>query len=118
MANVLNPEPESITLNSQLETPTIDPATELEQPLHESTSNFENTEALVSSATPMPQPSMQQNLKRQKLALQKPILLPHRRLTNQPSTHTILLMIFPRLLKPLSANRPPKRPLSKPTATR
>jgi len=50
MANVLNPEPESITLNSQLETPTIDPATELEQPLHESTSNFENTEALVSSA--------------------------------------------------------------------
>jgi small subunit ribosomal protein S1 len=50
MANVLNPEPESITLNSQLETPTLDPATELEQPLHESTSNFENTEALVSSA--------------------------------------------------------------------
>jgi small subunit ribosomal protein S1 len=50
MANVLNPEPESITLNSQLETPTLDPATELEQPLHESTSNFENTEALVPSA--------------------------------------------------------------------
>jgi small subunit ribosomal protein S1 len=50
MANVLNPEPESITLNTQLETPTLDPATELEQPLHESTSNPENTEALVSSA--------------------------------------------------------------------
>jgi len=48
MANVLNPEPESITLNSQLETPTLDPATELEQPLHESTSNPETTEALVS----------------------------------------------------------------------
>jgi small subunit ribosomal protein S1 len=50
MANVLNPEPESITLNTELETPTLDPATELEQPLHESTSNPENTEALVSSA--------------------------------------------------------------------
>ena len=50
MANVLNPEPESITLNTELETPTLDPATELEQPLHESTSNPENTEALVSPA--------------------------------------------------------------------
>ena len=39
MANVLNPEPESITLNTELETPTLEPATELEQPLHESTSN-------------------------------------------------------------------------------
>ncbi len=50
MANVLNPEPESITLNTELETPTLDPATELEQPLHESTSNTEAVEALVSSA--------------------------------------------------------------------
>jgi small subunit ribosomal protein S1 len=50
MANVLNPEPESITLNTELETPTLDPATELEQPLHESTSNTETVEALVSSA--------------------------------------------------------------------
>ncbi|MGB6192734.1 MAG: S1 RNA-binding domain-containing protein, partial [Terracidiphilus sp.] len=45
MANVLNPEPESITLNTQFETPTLDPATEQEQPLHESTSNPETAEA-------------------------------------------------------------------------
>jgi small subunit ribosomal protein S1 len=50
MANVLNPETESITLNTELETPTLDPATELEQPLHESTSNTETVEALVSSS--------------------------------------------------------------------
>ena len=31
MANVLNPETESITLNTELETPTLEPATELEQ---------------------------------------------------------------------------------------
>ncbi|MGD1107131.1 MAG: 30S ribosomal protein S1 [Terracidiphilus sp.] len=49
MANVLNPETESITLNTELETPTLDPATELEplpsidQPSRESTSNPENT---------------------------------------------------------------------------
>jgi small subunit ribosomal protein S1 len=49
MANVLNPETESITLNTQLETPTLDPVTELEQPLHESTSNPETTEAHVPS---------------------------------------------------------------------
>ena len=43
MANVLNPETESITLNTELETPTLDPATELEaavvrihvQPFHD-----------------------------------------------------------------------------------
>jgi small subunit ribosomal protein S1 len=41
MANVLNPEPESITLNSTLEPTTLEPATELEQPSSESTSNPE-----------------------------------------------------------------------------
>ena len=47
MANVLNPETESITLNTELETPTLEPATELEQlasidqPSRESTSNPE-----------------------------------------------------------------------------
>jgi small subunit ribosomal protein S1 len=46
MANVVNPETESITLNTELETPTLDPATELEQPSYESTSNPE-TEAVV-----------------------------------------------------------------------
>ena len=52
MANVLNPETESITLNTELETPTLDPATELEQqPSFESTSNLstssiDNTEAV------------------------------------------------------------------------
>jgi small subunit ribosomal protein S1 len=47
MANVLNPEPESITLNTELETPTLDPATELEQPSYESTSNTETPEVVV-----------------------------------------------------------------------
>jgi len=47
MANVVNPETESITLNTTLETSTLDPATELEQlpridqPSRESTSNPE-----------------------------------------------------------------------------
>jgi small subunit ribosomal protein S1 len=50
MANVLNPEPESITLNTELETPTFEPATELEslpradQSSRESTSNTETAE--------------------------------------------------------------------------
>jgi small subunit ribosomal protein S1 len=47
MANVLNPEPESITLNTEMETPTLEPATELEQPLYESTSNTETAEAVT-----------------------------------------------------------------------
>jgi small subunit ribosomal protein S1 len=45
MPNVLNPEPESITLNTELETPTLDPATELEASLSESTSNPETADA-------------------------------------------------------------------------
>ena len=44
MPNVLNPEPESITLNAELEIPTLEPATELEQPPFESTSNSETAE--------------------------------------------------------------------------
>src|SRR5579863_4609792 len=44
MPNVLNPEPESITLNTELETPTLDPAMELDAPLSESTSNPETAE--------------------------------------------------------------------------
>ena len=47
MANVLNPEPESITLNTEMETPTLDPATELEQPSFESTSNPETAEVVA-----------------------------------------------------------------------
>jgi small subunit ribosomal protein S1 len=47
MANVLNPEPESITLNTELETLTLEPATELEQPLRESTSAPETAETFV-----------------------------------------------------------------------
>jgi small subunit ribosomal protein S1 len=53
MANVLNPEPESITLNTEMETPTLDPATELEshpridQPSRESTSNTKTAEAVA-----------------------------------------------------------------------
>ncbi len=50
MANVVNPEPESITLNTELEVPTLEPATEQEQPLPESTSNLETAEAVEISA--------------------------------------------------------------------
>jgi small subunit ribosomal protein S1 len=51
MANVLNPETESTTLNTELEIPTLEPATELEQPLPESTSNPEPSATL--EATPL-----------------------------------------------------------------
>jgi len=53
MANVLNPEPESITLNTELETPTLEPATELDsltridQPSRESTSNTVTAESVA-----------------------------------------------------------------------
>jgi len=47
MANVLNPETESTTLNTELETPTLDPATEHEQPSFESTSNPETAEVVT-----------------------------------------------------------------------
>ena len=50
MANVLNPETESITLNTEMETSTLEPATELEQPSSESTSNTETTEVAVTNA--------------------------------------------------------------------
>jgi len=43
MANVLNPETESITLNTELETPTFEPTTEIEQPPYESTTNPETS---------------------------------------------------------------------------
>jgi small subunit ribosomal protein S1 len=46
MAKVLNPETESTTLNTELEVPTLNPATEQEQPLPESTSNPETAEAV------------------------------------------------------------------------
>jgi small subunit ribosomal protein S1 len=47
MANVLNPETESITLNTELETTTPEPATEQAQPLPESTSTTETAEVIV-----------------------------------------------------------------------
>jgi len=50
MANVLNPETESTTLNTELEVPTLEPATEQEQPLPESTSNPETAETVEISA--------------------------------------------------------------------
>ncbi|MGA3134251.1 MAG: 30S ribosomal protein S1 [Terracidiphilus sp.] len=46
MANVLNPETESTTLNTVMETPTLEPATELDQPLPESTSTPESAAAV------------------------------------------------------------------------
>ncbi len=62
MANVVNPETESETLNTELETPTLDPATELEQPPYESTSTPENTavvEALPLDADALTEPAAQ-----------------------------------------------------------
>jgi small subunit ribosomal protein S1 len=50
MANVLNPEPESITLTTELETPTLEPAAELVQPSSESTSNPETAEVVEAVA--------------------------------------------------------------------
>ncbi|MGA9069349.1 MAG: 30S ribosomal protein S1, partial [Terracidiphilus sp.] len=50
MANPLNPEPESTTLNTQIEALTLDPATELEQPLPESTSTPETAPAVETPA--------------------------------------------------------------------
>ena len=60
MANVLNPETESITLNTELETPTLEPATELENPPSESTSNPETAAIFEATLrwTPMPKPSL------------------------------------------------------------
>jgi len=52
MPNVLNPEPESITLNTELETPTLEPATEFEQPSSESTSNPETAQEVAAIETP------------------------------------------------------------------
>ena len=52
MPNVLNPEPESITLNTELETPTLEPAMELDAPSSESTSNPETAEALTAAESP------------------------------------------------------------------
>jgi small subunit ribosomal protein S1 len=57
MANVLNPETESTTLNTELEVPTLEPATEQEQPLPESTSNPEPSKAVEISALDADAPS-------------------------------------------------------------
>jgi small subunit ribosomal protein S1 len=55
MANVLNSETESTTLNTELETPTLEPATEQEQPLQESTSLTETAPEVhaLGEATPL-----------------------------------------------------------------
>ena len=50
MAKTLNPETESTTLNTEMELPTLEPATELEQPLPESTSNPETAIAVETPA--------------------------------------------------------------------
>jgi small subunit ribosomal protein S1 len=46
MANVLNPETESITLNTELETPALEAATEQDLPSYESPSNTDTAEAI------------------------------------------------------------------------
>ncbi len=60
MANVLNPEPESITLNTEMETPTLEPATEQEQPLYESTSNPETAKVVEVPALDADAPTVPQ----------------------------------------------------------
>jgi small subunit ribosomal protein S1 len=55
MANVVNPEPESITLNTELET--LEPATEQEQSSPESTSNLEAPDTVEISALDADAPS-------------------------------------------------------------
>ena len=50
MAKLLNPETESITLNTEMETLTLEPATEQVQPLPESTSNTETAETVETPA--------------------------------------------------------------------
>ena len=57
MANVVNPEPESITLNTELEIPTLEPVAEQEQPSPESTSNPEATKTVEISALDADAPS-------------------------------------------------------------
>ena len=57
MANVVNPEPESITLNTELEIPTLEPVAEQEQPSPESTSNPEAPKTVEISALDADAPS-------------------------------------------------------------
>jgi len=57
MANVVNPEPESITLNTELESPILEPATEQVQPSPETTSNPEPPKAIEISALDADAPS-------------------------------------------------------------
>ena len=57
MAKLLNPETESTTLNTALEIPTLEPATEQEQPLPESTSNPETAVAVENPALDADAPS-------------------------------------------------------------
>jgi small subunit ribosomal protein S1 len=47
MANVLNPEPESLTLNTEVDTQTLEPAAELEQPAFENTTDQPEASAAV-----------------------------------------------------------------------
>ncbi len=50
MANVLNPETESLTLNTEVENPTLDPATEVEQTSFEATPTTENPAGMEARA--------------------------------------------------------------------
>ena len=61
MPNVVNPEPESTTLNTEIEMPTLEPATEETQPSPESTSNpvTASTEATPLDADATPSPAAQ-----------------------------------------------------------
>ncbi|MGA9670495.1 MAG: 30S ribosomal protein S1 [Terracidiphilus sp.] len=75
MPNVLNPEPESITLNTEMETPTLEPATELDsypridQSSRESTSNTETEE----TATPVELATLDADASTEPVAMDAPV---------------------------------------------
>jgi len=85
MANVLNPETESTTLNTELETPTLEPAAELEslsrigQPSRESTSNPESSateEATALDADALTEPAAETELPEAPVAISEEIPAP------------------------------------------
>ena len=109
MPNVLNPEPESITLNTETETLTLDPATELEQPSFESTSNTAEVAKVI--------PALDADAPTEPVTQAVPVvedakpLLPLKPMRMSPPT------IFPPHWRHLNGNRLPKRLQLRPTAT-
>ena len=142
MANVLNPETESITLNTELETPTLEPATELEQlasidqPSRESTSNPEPSateEVTPLDADALTQPAVETELPAVEAELpaveEELSAAPATTPEETPAVAAVMTyagstrwraesMIFPAPSPHLSASRLLKRLPLRPTATR